>query len=323
MNLPWIEKYRPQKLDDIIAHQDIIKSLKYFIQTSSLPHILFYGPPGTGKTSMIMTTIKELYGDDAYTMVLDLNASEERGIDIVRVRIKKFVTTQNVFSQNKTNNFKIVILDEIDSMTDDAQCILRKIIEENTKNARFCLICNYINKINIALRSRCIGFQFRPLNNKDITEKINFVITNENINITKDGINTIIKRSNGDMRKILNILQSTVLLNKKITSDVINECIGYPKQSEINDIIQTLLSDQNKLAIRDYLVNYIQSNSLSITDIISEIHDYFFCNITQLSEKFSNAKLINIFTKLRYLDINLSYNTNSLLIISALTYIFI
>lgn len=313
--LPWIEKYRPKSLNDILSHHDIVTSMKNFIKTSSLPNILFHGPPGTGKTSVITACIKEIYGKDINTMVMDLNASEERGIDTVRVRIKKFVTCENVFAK-KNHKFKIVILDEIDSMTDDAQCILRKIIEENTKNARFCLICNYFNKINEALRSRCICFKFRPLKKENIIQKIEHIIEEENLDLDKNAINTLINRSKGDMRKVLNILQSTSMLDKKIRSDTINNCIGYPLKSQMKYILEELLHNNDREKASYNVKDYIIDNSISLADVIIELHEYFYNHI----EQYDPTTIAELFIKLKYIDINLSYNTNMKLDIIALVY---
>ncbi len=148
---PWSEKYRPSKINDVIYHKRIINILEKYIITGRLPHLLFYGPPGTGKTSSIVAFAKQYYGNDFDTMTMILNASEERGIETVRNRIKQFVMTRGFMDEETTPKFKLVILDEIDAMTDDAQAILRKIIENYVKNVRFCFICNYLKKINPAI----------------------------------------------------------------------------------------------------------------------------------------------------------------------------
>lgn len=217
--LPWIEKYRPSEINDIISHENIIKSLKSFITMKTLPHLLFFGPSGAGKTSTILCCIKEIYGIYGTYMVLKLNASNERGIEIVRTKIKNFISSKNTIflPVHMRNIFKLVILDEIDSMTVEAQGMLRHTIEKNSISTRFCLICNNIDKINPALQSRCTLFRFPPLERKEMNRKLKKICKLENISYEKQVIDIIIKISKGDMRLSINILQHLNLtLNNKI-----------------------------------------------------------------------------------------------------------
>ena len=143
-NLPWVEKYRPNALQELISHEDIIKTIRKFISQDKLPHLLFYGPPGTGKTSTILACAKEIYSPKQFnSMVLELNASDDRGINVVRNQILSFASTRTIFN----SGYKLIILDEADAMTNDAQNALRRIIEKYTENVRFCMICNYLSKI--------------------------------------------------------------------------------------------------------------------------------------------------------------------------------
>lgn len=269
--LPWIEKYRPQTFDEIISHTHIVQTLKNFITNKCLPHLLFYGPPGTGKTSIINVCAKELYQDEFNLMVLEINASEERGIEVVRTRISQFVTTKNVFC-SKPDMFKLVILDEADAMTSDAQAMLRRVIEKYTKNTRFCLICNYIKKINIALQSRCTKFRFAPLNEKYIEVKTREIIQTEKINVTNGGLNTIIKRSGGDMRRILNILQSTSMAYDEIDEDSVNNCIGYPSSVDINKIFDSFMNDSFYNSSK-LIEQFRYNKGYSLIDIINELYN--------------------------------------------------
>ncbi|KAJ1538787.1 Replication factor C (RF-C) subunit, partial [Nowakowskiella sp. JEL0078] len=203
LNLPWVEKYRPSTLDDLISHTDIISTITKFIDENKLPHLLFYGPPGTGKTSTVLACARRLYGNRLNSFVLEMNASDDRGIDAVREQIKNFASTKTVFS----SGFKLIILDEADAMTQVAQAALRRIIEKYTRNVRFCIICNYVSKIIPAIQSRCTRFRFGPLKEEQIRPRLQYVIESEGVNITKEGVNALLKLSMGDMRKSLNILQ--------------------------------------------------------------------------------------------------------------------
>ncbi len=203
-NLPWVEKYRPPDLEGLIAHEDIIGTIRRFMREDKLPHLLFYGPPGTGKTSTILACARELYPTKAFnSMVLELNASDDRGIGVVRGPILNFASTRTIFN----SGFKLVILDEADAMTTDAQNALRRIIERFTDNVRFCIICNYLSKIIPALQSRCTRFRFGPLKPAQIVPRLDFVCQQEQVDITEDGRQALLSLSQGDMRKVLNILQ--------------------------------------------------------------------------------------------------------------------
>lgn len=329
--LPWIEKYRPKILGDIISHEHIINTLEIFIKNRCLPHLLFYGPPGCGKTSTIMALSKELFGKYHTTMVMELNASDDRGIEVVRDKIKKFVMAQNVFFGNsiedRENIFKLVILDEIDAMTTDAQAILRKIIEQYTDNARFCLICNCVQNIIPALQSRCRLFRFSPLDEKHIENYINLVIKKENISVEPDAISTVIKRSSGDMRKVLNILQSTSMICDNVTTYQINNCLGYPHIHDIDQILESLIYKSFEEAYLN--INAIKVNGgLSLGDIITEIHDIL---INYILNKSQNIKYITqmtenqvmfILDKLRQIEANHYSNTNENIQCSGLIGIF-
>lgn len=314
--LPWIEKYRPVSLDLILSHDSIRASLKTFIQKKCLPHLLFYGPPGSGKTSMIMACVKELYGESLPFMVKELNASDDRGIEVVRSVIKHFVMSQNVFYGKDSTIFKMVILDEADAMTSDAQAILRKIVEKYGITTRFCLICNYIQNIDPALQSRCTKFRFAPLDKKNIIKKINEIVSLESLSITETGIDTIIKRSNGDMRKILNILQSTHMAYDIINETNINKCLGYPRKNMMGIIINSLTKDIFSNCYRDILA-IKKKYALSVSDIIEEIQ-------ILLTDKspFTQIETIKILDKLRLIEYNVALNTSDTIQITALIGIF-
>ncbi|CAF2087434.1 unnamed protein product, partial [Rotaria magnacalcarata] len=191
-NLPWIEKYRPATLDELVSHKDIIDTIRRYISLGELPHLLFYGPAGTGKTSTILALAKQMY-----------TPTEMRGIGIVRDEIQTFVSTQTLHKKG----IKLIILDEADAMTNDAQNALRRIIEQYTATARFCFICNYLSKIIPAVQSRCTRFRFGPLSNEQMMPRLEYVIEKEQVQIEPEGKKAILQLANGDMRRALNILQ--------------------------------------------------------------------------------------------------------------------
>ena len=329
---PWVEKYRPTNLLDIISQTDVISTLKIFIKDKSLPHILFYGPPGTGKTSTIMACAHELYGEYMNFMVLELNASDNRGIETIRGDVKTFVTNKNVYIQD--NIFKLVILDEIDAMTLDAQAILRQIIEKYTSTARFCLICNYVQNINPALLSRCQKFRFYPINNRSIIQKSLEISKKEGVKLTRQGINTIIHHSGGDMRKVINHLQSVSMAYNIVNEKSINICLGYPSKKNIIDIIDYLMTNSFKDSC-----NYVQEQKknlgLSISNLLKEFHDILLefiltssSNLDQeldiiLVDYYNISGLCNILDEMRYLEYYHSNNTNEKLLITGLVSLFI
>jgi replication factor C subunit 3/5 len=318
--LPWIEKYRPKNLDEIISHDKIISVLKNFIRTKSLPHLLFHGPSGTGKTSTIMACARELYGKKYNLMILELNASDDRGIEVVRSRIKKFVMTRGIFFNFENPGkkmFKLVILDEIDAMTDDAQAILRQIMEKYTDNARFCLIGNYLNKINPALRSRCTSFRFSPLQSREILKNIGHIIKKETIQISDSALKLILKRSNGDMRKILNILQTTNMSYNKINKNIINKCIGFPTLDQINIIHDILLTHDYNKAFQK-INSIIRTFGLSLNDIITITHEIIINNLLKINNNLSfntlnEKQLIGVLSKLKDVEHNqLTLSSNNI-----------
>ena len=280
-DLPWIQKYRPEKLSDVISHKQIMNTLQKFIEKNELPHLLFYGPSGTGKTSTIISCAKELYHDYYKFMVLELNTSDNRGIETVRTQIKSFVNsqTESFLPKDHQRKFKLVILDEIDAMTLDAQAILRQIIESNSRSTRFCLICNYLNKINLALQSRCALFRFIPLKPEDMEGKVTEICVEEGLDYNEKGIKALVKVARGDLRKAINILQSTSLTYEgKITADKIYACSGYchPKDSEIvYELLMNLLKKKQTIAVTCQKISeLIFEKNISLLHLLNDLKNF-------------------------------------------------
>jgi len=248
--IPWVDKYRPKKLDDIIHQNEIIKILKKVIETGKLPHLLFYGPSGTGKTSTILAIGMELFGPKNFkNRVIELNASDERGINIVRTKIMTFaksaISTADI--KYKSPPYKIIILDEADAMTTEAQSALRKIIEDNSSITRFCFICNYINQIIKPITSRCVKFRFKPIDDDCMFNKLKLITKKEYLNVSNNALKLIITLSNGDMRKSIMILQNLKYLNiKKINEKDIHNIVGFISNNVLNEIINVCIIDKSK-----------------------------------------------------------------------------
>jgi replication factor C subunit 3/5 len=199
----FVEKYRPHTIEDVYLEEKNRVSIHNFISTKNFPNLLFYGPSGTGKTSTIIAMAKMIYKEKYNLMVLELNASDNRNIQVVRKIIKEFASCKTLFN----NGYKLIILDEVDSMTNDAQFCLRRIMEAYSENVRFCFICNFVGKIIPAIQSRCSKFKFSNLDILQIRERLNKIMLEEDIKINDNVMNLIMSHSHGDMRKILNYIQ--------------------------------------------------------------------------------------------------------------------
>ncbi|CEI93363.1 Putative Replication factor C subunit 3/5 [Rhizopus microsporus] len=268
-NLPWVEKYRPATLDDLVSHKDITSTIETFIEAKRLPHLLFYGPPGTGKTSTILACARKLYGERFKAMILELNASDDRGIDVVREQIKNFASTRNIYS----SGFKLIILDEADSMTNQAQSALRRIIEKYTKNVRFCIICNYVSKIIPAIQSRCTRFRFAPLEIEQVESRLQTIIDQEQIELTEDGKKALLRLSKGDMRRALNILQACHAAYDRIDENAIYSCTGHPHPQDIERIFKWIMTEEFTTAYSN-IEKLKRETGLALQDILSEIYYY-------------------------------------------------
>ncbi|KAI9079875.1 hypothetical protein K1719_038121 [Acacia pycnantha] len=242
-DIPWVEKYRPKSLDDVAAHRDIVDTIDRLTSENRLPHLLLYGPPGTGKTSTILA-------------------------------IQNFASTQS-FSFGVKSSVKLVLLDEADAMTKDAQFALRRVIEKYTKSTRFALICNHVNKIIPALQSRCTRFRFAPLDAVHITERLKHIIKAEGLDVTESGLAALVRLCNGDMRKALNILQSTHMASQQITEEAVYLCTGNPLPKDIEQISFWLLNEQFADSFKR-IYEIKTRKGLAVVDIVREVTMFVF-----------------------------------------------
>ena len=264
MNLPWVDKYRPNSFDEVVSQKNIIKTIENLIDKNNIPHLLFYGPPGTGKTSTIRVCAKKLYGKYVNSMVLELNASNDNGINIIREQIKDFAGTRNMFIKG----IKLIILDEADSLSNDVQNALRRVIERYSDNTRFCLVCNYINKIIPAIQSRCARFRFPPLTIHDIGVQLDKICGLEGLKIEQNAVEALFRITRGDMRSILNILQickPVIGINSTINDELIYKYTTKPSNTLIDDILEIILKNSLRYAfmkIKDL------TNKINLIDVI-------------------------------------------------------
>ena len=275
-NYSWVEKYRPEKLDEISAQTNIIKSLKSTLLTFNLPHLIFFGPSGCGKTSTIHALAKELFGINNYMdRIIEFNASDERGINVIRDKIKTYAK-QSIKKLPGIPPWKIIILDEADTMTPDSQFALRRIIEQYSKITRFCIICNYHNKIIDPIVSRCSLFRFKPINPNEILQKLEYICNMENFKCSTILLSKIITICRGDMRKAINLLQKCFnSYGDNINEELLDEMSGIIPTEKINNIMNSII--QKDILLVDKLINNIFFEGYSLVNQILTFHNYIIC----------------------------------------------
>ncbi|MFA9436759.1 MAG: replication factor C small subunit [Candidatus Bathyarchaeota archaeon] len=264
----WTEKYRPQSLDDIVNQVETVSRFKTFVSEKNMPHLLLVGPAGIGKTTSILALARDLYGPSYRSFILELNASDERGIGVIRDKVKNFARTAAIASPV---SFKILIMDEADHLTGDAQHALRRTMEIYTKTCRFCLLGNYSENIIDPIQSRCSVFRFSPLKESDLKGHIEYIAKKENLDIVEEGLDAIYQASNGDMRKSINLLQAAAANQKLIDDIAIYNLLGNVSPEAIKDMLNTAL-DGNFLESRELLRGLLINQGLAPEDIIKNIY---------------------------------------------------
>ncbi|RLM71470.1 replication factor C small subunit [Halorubrum sp. Atlit-8R] len=262
----WIEKYRPQSLDDIHGQAEIVERLQSYIAQDDVPHLLFSGPAGIGKTTAATAIAREIYGEDNWRgNFLELNASDQRGIDVVRDRIKGFARS------SFGGDFRIVFLDEADSLTDDAQSALRRTMEQFSDNTRFILSCNYSSKIIDPIQSRCAVFRFSPLSDEAVGGMVREIAAAEGIEVTDEGVDALVYAADGDMRRAINSLQAAATTGDVVDEEAVYAITATARPEEIESMVTDALEGDFARA-RSTLDTLLTETGMAGGDVIDQLH---------------------------------------------------
>ncbi|MCD6414106.1 MAG: replication factor C small subunit [Candidatus Diapherotrites archaeon] len=266
-DLPWTEKYRPKKLKELVGQEEIVKRLESYASAKNLPNLLFAGRAGIGKTAAAIALAHELYGDEFGRNFLELNASDERGIGIIRGKIKDFAATLSLGDVP----FKIIFLDESDALTKDAQNALRRTMEKYSRTCRFILSCNYSSKLIPPIQSRCALFRFSPLTEGQVKQRLNYIAEKEGLHVDEKALDALVYVADGDMRKAINTLQVASATSKKITEDTIYKVASRARPEEVKKMIQLAIKG-DFIKARSQLDKLLYEYSLSGEDVISQVY---------------------------------------------------
>ncbi|CAD7767977.1 Replication factor C small subunit [Candidatus Methanoperedenaceae archaeon GB50] len=276
----WIEKYRPHRLEDVVGQDEVIRRLRSYVRSGNLPHLLFSGPPGVGKTASAVSVARELFGEEWHNNFIELNASDERGIDVVRHKIKDFARTAPLGEAD----FKIIFLDEADALTHDAQSALRRTMERYTKSCRFILSCNYSSKIIEPIQSRCAIYRFKPVSDEAVEERIRYIASQEGLTVTEDGVDAIKYVAHGDMRRAINALQAAAMMSTRIDVDTIYQITATAHPERMVELIKVSLKG-DFMAARSMLDDLLLEEGLSGEDVLAQLHRAVFeVNIPEKSK---------------------------------------
>jgi replication factor C small subunit len=259
----WTEKYRPKNFGDMVGQEEILKRVKSLVNSMNIPHLLFAGPAGTGKSTLALIVVKQLFGESWRENYLELNASDERGIDVVRQKVKDFARTKAIGDVP----FKVIFLDEADALTREAQQALRRTMENYTSTCRFVMSCNYSSKILDPIQSRTVVFRFQLLEKKDIKRRVDLIAESEGLSITVDAFDTLYEASEGDCRRVINLLQATSSISPNITPELISTIVSKAKPSDIKIVLDYALAG-DFINAKEKLLEIMLKESVSGPDII-------------------------------------------------------
>lgn len=264
----WVDKYRPKSFNEIIGQEYFVKRVRSFVESRSLPHLLFAGSPGTGKTTTALVVARELYGENGLRgNFLELNASDDRGIDVIRNRIKEFAKLKSLTDIP----YKIIILDEADSLTKEAQQALRRTMEKYSATCRFILACNEISKLIDPIQSRCVIFKFKPLSEKALLDLVKRIEKAEKIKVDNDAEIVLVNSSKGDLRKLVNTMQAAASVSNTISIKILDEILDFVDPKEVKDMIASSISG-NFFKARDYLIKLKSRRGMTALEILKEIY---------------------------------------------------
>ena len=265
-SLMWTEKYRPQKLEEIVNQKDIIKGITSLVRNADLPHMLFSGPAGVGKTTAALCIAREILGDEWRKNTLELNASDERGIKMVRERVKEFAASVKLATDRDFGKPKIIILDEADEMTSEAQTALRRIIEDSARTTRFIIICNYLSQIIEPIQSRCVVFRFTRLPKGEVVEHLKMICGKEKAKYDEKALDEIFDSTGGDLRHSINVIQAAAGMGAVNAANV-SAAIGLSGRARVGDVLKLALLGKFNEA-RAKLLELTQVYGMSETDFM-------------------------------------------------------
>ena len=304
---PWTEKYRPQKLSEVVGQKEIVSILKAYVREKNMPNLLFAGPPGIGKTTAALALARDLYGENYRECILELNASDERGIDVVRGKIKDFARTVSLGDVP----FKIIFLDEADSLTNDAQNALRRTMELYVSVTRFILSANYSSKIIEPIQSRCSVFRFRPLKEEEVKEMLERVAHGEKLKLDAEAADALLYVSEGDMRRAINSLQGAALHSEHITSEAVYKSSARAEPGEVKEMMELALGRkfiEARKKLHQLMINY----GMSGEDVLLQM--YRTIDKLEVSER----EKVTIMDKIGEYNFRLVEGANEMLQIEAL-----
>jgi replication factor C subunit 2/4 len=308
----WVEKNRPKNLEEVCYQDDVKKILKNFITNKNIPHLLFFGPSGCGKTSTILSLARDLFGNEYKNRIKELNASDERGINVIREKIKNYAQ-ESISINNNLPPWKIIILDEADNMTIESQYALRRIMEEYSKVTRFCIICNYHNKIIDPIVSRCSLFRFKPIPDKIIKSQLTLISNKENFNCTNKVLEKICSYCRGDLRKAINFLQRcNNCFGDKITSMVIDEISGVISLDKLEKFIENCINKNEKEVLN--FIEFFYYSGYSLVNQVFSLHNIL------IKSKITDESKCNIILILIEIDQNLIKGSDELIQMHKLAY---